>query len=224
MPPRKPEGMVEQFFDALFPIGGINIATEYELQPPQTTRVGTNVRGCEPGTLRFRGGSRPGISKYVSSGPVSGQLGQRVQCLDLIVDPQEANLLGAIVQANPPIGSTADPSSPLASGGGLGPGAPPSRPRTPPGGSLVPPGGTGAAPNPHNGQPVKPSAINLTAGVLLSGSGTNYQVSLLVSNQLVTASPLMGTDNEVVGQGCVVAIVYIGGKYLFSPLLWQTNP
>ena len=213
----------DNYVDFSFPLSGLNLSTEYQLQPVQTTRTGLNVRGCEPGTLRFRGGSRNGLTKYVG-GPVSGQIGQRVQCLDLIVDPQEANLLGAIVQANPPVGSINDPSSPLASGGGVGPGAPPSRPRLPPGGYLVPPGGSGAQPNPHNGQPQKPPTVNLTAGVLLSGSGTNYQVSLLVSNQLVTALPLSGTDNEVVGQGCVVAIVYIGGKYLFSPLLWIKNP
>jgi hypothetical protein len=223
-----PSGLPDQYVDFSFPLNGLNLATEYQLQPVQTTRTGLNVRGCEPGTLRMRGGSRNGLTKYVG-GPVSGQVGQRVQLLDLIVDPQEANLIGALVQANPPIGSIPDPSSPLASGGGSGPSGgpgtpPPSRPRTPPGGSLTPPGGSGAQPNPHNGQPIKPSSVNLTVGILLSGSGTNYSCQILGGGSIVTASPLSGSDQEVVGEGCAVAIVYVQNNYYFSPVNYQKNP
>ncbi len=49
--------------ELLFPTGGIDVSTEFEMQAPGTTQMGQNVRAFEPTTLRMRGGSRPGLSR-----------------------------------------------------------------------------------------------------------------------------------------------------------------
>lgn len=68
-----------------FPLLGIDVGGPYDQQRPSTTYSGVNVRGFEPATLRARGGSRPGLVKYL------GQVGAgavKIQHLDFIVDPQ----------------------------------------------------------------------------------------------------------------------------------------
>jgi hypothetical protein len=52
--------------DLQFPAKGINLATELILQPILTTPAAVNVRTFEQLTQRGRGGSRPGLSKYVA--------------------------------------------------------------------------------------------------------------------------------------------------------------
>lgn len=68
--------------DVHFPICGIDVSQSFDQQPnrplpsgtgyARTTPSGTNVRSYEPGTGRARGGSRPGLVKYVPVAPVSG--------------------------------------------------------------------------------------------------------------------------------------------------------
>lgn len=67
--------MNETFSDLRFPLGGIDQSQAFSLQPPrqtrfgpaQTTVLGVNVRAFEAATGRARGGSRPGLAKYVAA-------------------------------------------------------------------------------------------------------------------------------------------------------------
>jgi hypothetical protein len=72
----------EQIFDFPFPLGGLNLSIGYRKQPGGTTPLATNIRGIDPIAHRFRGGSRPGIAKYIGS-QVSGE--NLIQHLDAIV-------------------------------------------------------------------------------------------------------------------------------------------
>lgn len=71
--------------DVYFPIAGVDVSQALEMQTPDTTPLGINVRACEPSTLRMRGGSRPGISQYIPA-QVDGD--SVIQHLQIIVDPQ----------------------------------------------------------------------------------------------------------------------------------------
>ncbi len=87
----KPILAPESFVDLPFPIKGIDVATELEHQPAQTTPVGQNVRAFEPSTQRARGGARPGLVEYIPS-QVLG-FPSKIQHLNIIVDPTEAALV-----------------------------------------------------------------------------------------------------------------------------------
>lgn len=50
--------------DMPFPLAGVNVATEYGLQPDRTTPRGNNVRAMDQIAERLRGGSRPGLTRY----------------------------------------------------------------------------------------------------------------------------------------------------------------
>lgn len=80
----------EQFVDLAFPLGGVADAAEYAKQEPLTARFAANVRGEEPAGRMVRGGSRCGLSRYIDD-PVSA-LGDVVQHLDVVVDPQAPRL------------------------------------------------------------------------------------------------------------------------------------
>lgn len=95
-----PESMQE----LLFPLLGINLSMEFELQPPGTTAVGKNVRGYEPLTSRARGGSRPGLTKYINQ-QVSGA--NKIQHLAYIVDPDAS----ALITSNDPAANTSTPGN-----------------------------------------------------------------------------------------------------------------
>lgn len=72
----------EQNLPFPFPLYGIDTSVPFSKQPEQTTAEGNNVRAYEPETQRGRGGSRPGMSKFIPS-RVSGV--HEIQCLDLVV-------------------------------------------------------------------------------------------------------------------------------------------
>ncbi len=66
----------ERYIDLRFPIAGIDVANGYDRQPTRpapgggyarTAAEGVNVRSFEPGTGRARGGSRPGLAKYIAT-------------------------------------------------------------------------------------------------------------------------------------------------------------
>jgi hypothetical protein len=69
----------EGFVEMNFPLAGVDLENGFSDQKPRqvaegtwskSTPEGTNVVGCVPGTLRFRGGSRPGLSKYINASAV----------------------------------------------------------------------------------------------------------------------------------------------------------
>lgn len=58
----------EQPVNLLFPTRGIDMSAAYGAQPPGTTPVGQNVRAYDAGTLRMRGGNRPGLTPFLGAG------------------------------------------------------------------------------------------------------------------------------------------------------------
>jgi hypothetical protein len=64
----------DAYSDIQFPLGGIDRSDRYDMTPvnpssigaSKTTNLGVNVRGFEAMTGRCRGGSRPGIVKYIA--------------------------------------------------------------------------------------------------------------------------------------------------------------
>lgn len=57
----------EQPVNMLFPTRGIDLSTAYSAQNPGTTPVGVNVRAFDAGTLRMRGGNRPGLTPFLGA-------------------------------------------------------------------------------------------------------------------------------------------------------------
>lgn len=55
----------ETFADLWFPVSGLDVTPEYEVQTAPTTPVGVNVRAYDVFLLRARGGSRPGLTKFI---------------------------------------------------------------------------------------------------------------------------------------------------------------
>jgi hypothetical protein len=82
-----------------FPSGGINLLTEFQEQPPGTTPVGENVRCYDTYEQRARGGSRPGLKKYIPEQLPSGT--NIIQHLNVIVDPQAAGFRQEFVVPDP---------------------------------------------------------------------------------------------------------------------------
>lgn len=77
--------------ELIFPLAGLNVATEYGRQPKQTTPVGVNVRAYEVLAKRGRGGQRPGLTKYIPQQLPTGV--HVIQHLNVLVDPEEPGLL-----------------------------------------------------------------------------------------------------------------------------------
>ncbi len=76
-----------------FPMGGLNLLTEFQEQPPGTTADCENVRSTNPDSLRERGGSRSGIIRWSPYRiPANTDLSMVIQHLNIIVDPQAAAL------------------------------------------------------------------------------------------------------------------------------------
>lgn len=80
----------ESFVDMPFPLKGLNVSTEYDLQPGMTSPEALNVRAFEPETARARGGQRPGLVRYIDQ-TVNGV--HLIQHLNAIVDPTTDALL-----------------------------------------------------------------------------------------------------------------------------------
>src|SRR5262245_22119952 len=57
--------MDDTFNDLPFPAKGIDRSQGFGTQPDGSTILGTNVRVFEPLTQRGRGGSRPGLRRYI---------------------------------------------------------------------------------------------------------------------------------------------------------------
>jgi hypothetical protein len=102
----------EQFVTLTFPLAGVNTSTPFAEQAQLTTALGTNVRSFEPQARRQRGGSRPGLVKYIADPVVAAD--SPVQWLTFIVDPQAPALLADDTVIWSPDGP------PFPSGGGSG--------------------------------------------------------------------------------------------------------
>ncbi len=79
--------------DLHFPKAGVDVSQAFGAQPARkigeegeyakTTPVGVNVRGVDPSELRYRGGTRPGLSKWISTRPI-GSTRWVLQGLDVV--------------------------------------------------------------------------------------------------------------------------------------------
>lgn len=81
----------DQFVDMHFPLAGIDLSQPFSKQPTRqladgsytrTTPLGQNVRAFDTLSQRLRGGSRPGLSKYVKAAVVAEWI---IQELNLLV-------------------------------------------------------------------------------------------------------------------------------------------
>jgi hypothetical protein len=124
----------EQFADPAFPVLGIDLSRPFDVQRDGTTFEGENVRAFEPSTLRGRGGSRPGLSRYIIDPVPAGH--ELIQHLNVIVTADGEAIIPPY--DGPP--DIYDPSTP-----GPPESWPPRRPsRTP--FVPIPPGGGGVPP------------------------------------------------------------------------------
>jgi hypothetical protein len=92
-----------------FPLKGVDKRLSFSAQPSLTTPLGRNVRAHEPRTLRAKGGSRPGLSRFVDQ-----SLGGPLQGLFLVATTDAgAPWFRALAESPPalPDGYTADPST-----------------------------------------------------------------------------------------------------------------
>lgn len=67
-----------------FPLNGVDAEQPFDLQPQGTAPDAMNVCAVDPSTNRARGGSRPGLGRFLPPLPT----GSAIQHLQLIVDPQ----------------------------------------------------------------------------------------------------------------------------------------
>ncbi len=93
--PQQGQPASEQFYDMSFPQAGISSLKAFSDATPaqmpngeygRTAQDGTNVRTFEALTQRGRGGSRPGIEKYVTQALVADWIVQEINTI-VIVDP-----------------------------------------------------------------------------------------------------------------------------------------
>lgn len=203
----RPISSTDKWLELVFPLQGINLATEFELQPGGTTPIGVNVRGYEAMTLRMRGGSRAGLVQYIPA-TVNGVA--LVQHLNILIDPTEAPLGGQF--AAPPTFPVPTPF-PGSDGGTY----------------LVPVGGSGYLPRPYVGPsppppppPPPPRPMDFWAGTLQSGSGPDYDMelgvgggSVFTATQLTSAfdQPTIPTPSGAIG-------VFLSGDYFMTQPYW----
>jgi hypothetical protein len=216
----------ESLADLTFPTQGIDLTAEFELQRPQTTPVGQNVRGYETLTQRQRGGSRPGLAQYVPQ-QVSGP--HLIQHLNYIVDPQAIALSTAFDPLD-------NPAPVLAFGWGFsaGPfldyGFPtleyPEVTLVPSGGFLMPngfytrTGGSGLQPNANVGTmpPSPPAPVTLdsqTSGAGLAVSSVQTGFTFINSGDVVLVFAAFD-QSEGAGPTSVVSVTdALGNSYTF---------
>lgn len=70
-----------------FPLRGLDVASPYDNQPDGTSPDAVNVRSFDPFLRRMRGGSRPGLSRYIN-----GDIGSEIQDINSVVLPSATAL------------------------------------------------------------------------------------------------------------------------------------
>ncbi len=196
----------DQPIDLPFPIGGVDVTTEFELQPVRTCPIAINVRAIEPGTQRNRGGSRPGISRYINDRP--GGLSSLIQHLNIVVDPtvaatgaqDETNQIGPIPDGGNGTGilnpsNNPDPSNPRNNGN-----------------DYVPPQGSGHTMHRGVGSKPLPTAVDDSISANIGDPPVDVDVLandtyLGIPSIQIVRDPINGTAS-VVGSGASSRIRY----------------
>ncbi len=158
MPKQEQPHANEQFADMAFPVKGVDIARGFGMQQPGTTQLGVNVRTFEPETDRSRGGSRPGLAKFILGQVPAGA--HLIQHLNFVIDPAAEALLDNI---DYPPGTVTIPDPTEADDRN-------------PGGRLVRVGGTGIQPNRNSLQGLKivwSNPADIDEGTALDGTQLN---------------------------------------------------
>lgn len=203
----------ESPMDLTFPTRGVNVATEFELQPVGTTPTGRNVRTYEPSSARGRGGARPGLLKWLldrvnGNAPVQHlnfivtQAGESTltdfevefgstRRYRMIVDPSSncRRDLAACTHEDMPDGGTNPPTAPPPGGTpGGGPPGGPNAPGTQTSGRnpprIIRSGGSGIRPRRSGRYP--PVANDDSTSAFYGGSAVNIPV---LDNDLYDGTP-----------------------------------
>lgn len=96
----------EHFADMTFPSRGVNKVSGFQIQLPETTPVGENVRMFEAMTNRARGGSRSGLSQWIEEEVTGAGLETTIQHIGIVVTNDGDAMLGSFNT-----GDFLDPSS-----------------------------------------------------------------------------------------------------------------
>lgn len=166
MPEGKPEPLE-------FPLKGIDVTREFQLQPPGTCADAVNVRSRDSIDHRNRGGSRPGYSKQPTDRIPEGAT--VIQHLNVIVDPTDLAL---------PQNFTTPGNDWVV------------HPRIP--NLFVPPGGAGWQPNPNAAKP-QPPATAMTINVTLTPFVGTEDVTILHVECINTADDRTGSSSYSFG-------------------------
>lgn len=199
MAKQKPQPNPESELEGLFPAKGLDVSCEFGRQPPATAPEGLNVRSYEPGQRRMRGGSRPGLERYIDAQPAGEFL---IQHLTTIVTTGEVALLAGVTPPGEFVPFILDPSTGI---------------RNP--GRLVPIGGSGVQPN-RNIPDDTPDddddeeTKNWFVGTIVT-SGSTYQVN--IGGQTRPANAISGSEFPA---GTAVLLLKIDGQYYFQPPLF----
>lgn len=68
---KKPIKSEPKLIELLFPVGGVDLSGEFGRQRPRTTPIGENVRAFDTLAGSARGGSRPGLVRYIDEAVIA---------------------------------------------------------------------------------------------------------------------------------------------------------
>jgi hypothetical protein len=199
--------VTEELTDLAFPLRGVDVSTEFALQPPGTTPAGANCRSAEPGTDRARGGRRPGLAKYIPTQPSGAN---EIQHLAAVVT-RSGDALTADDAVYYSLVGVPDPSDGARNFGRYvragGSGRQPSR--NPPAGGERPP----ATPPPT-------SPGNFFVGTVTGGPTVGAYTVLFADNSSGTVRQQDAAGGEVIPTGTTVVMVRTGGAFLMQSAVW----
>ena len=180
-----------------FPLKGIDRTREYQEQPPGSTAMGINVRGTDPFARRGRGGSRPGLSKYVEGRLNAWTADSEIQMLNFIV----RDSADALLTAEEP-----GPDTPVIE-----------NPQIP--GTLIRDGGSGAQPNANTTQAANPNPVPnwFIAEVISSSGGGIFSVQFAGGT---TGATIIVDGDPVIPVGATVLLIKRNNTYAVQPVNW----
>ncbi len=201
-----------------FPARGLHVAEGHWDQPPLTSPAADNVKLVNPGSLRRRGGSRGGLSRFIKPDDLL-HISSDVQCLNVVVTANgEAQPWSRYdTEDNPfdPYNDTTvtDPRTPTIN--------PPSNPDYPVWDDTDenrkwPPGGDGHPQDPLVGKP--PIARDDTATAALNGGSTDCSV---LTNDSYDGTP---TIEIAAGPRQTAATAVVSGSGASSVITYTSKP